>query len=490
MYKYLTTCFYLLSFIATCSANNLQIGPVSESVNSGNHFLNFTISWDNSWRVTSNPGNWDAVWLFVKRRDCAAIQWQHADLSGQDADHTAGMPLLADAYADKRGVMIYRSTAGTGNISNISIQIKLDAPPSGSYEYKVFGIEMVYINQGAFYLGDGVATYRYKTGATNNPYLVTNENAILLSATGTNLWSTSNTAGPFTLPAAYPKGYNAFYCMKYEISQGQYADFLNAITQDAFLNRYDAGKINLSRYTISGSWPAMAAAAPDRACNWISFDDLYAYLDWSALSPMTELEFEKACRGNSINLPVAGEFAWGGNQVTDANTIVPGTDGLPTESVSDPVATGTGLANWSGFGVQGPLRCGFAAKSATTRFEAGSSYYGVMEMSGNLYELCYNTDSSQFGKGQNFTGNHGDGELSIAPAAGYANQNWPGQIPGDLTTQYFSMAARGGAWLSVNNADMLKVSDRNAYIINTSVPNPDGKGRSASFGGRGVSRRQ
>ena len=490
MYKYCIIFFGLFLFLPFCRANNLQIGSVTESTVSGNHFLNFTISWDNSWRVTSNPGNWDAVWLFVKRRDCAATQWRHADLSDQDADHSAGMPLLVDAYADKKGVMVYRSTDGTGNITSISIQLKLDSPPTGSYEYKVFGIEMVYIKQGDFYLGDGVSTYRFKTGATDNPYLVTGEGAIAMSNSGTDLWSTSNTVGPFTLPATYPKGYSAFYCMKYEISQGQYADFLNTIAQDAFFNRYDANKVNLARYTISGSWPNMIAAAPDRACNWIGIEDLSAYLDWSALSPLTELEFEKACRGNNINFPVAGEFAWGGNQITDANSIVPGTDGLPTEAVDDPIAVGTGLANYSGFGVQGPLRCGFAAKSATTRFEAGATYYGLMEMSGNLSELCFNADSSTFGKATSFTGTHGDGELSITPAPGYANQNWPGQIPGDLTEQAFSVAVRGGAWISQNNADQLKVSDRNAYIINTSVPNPDAKGRSASFGGRGISRRQ
>lgn len=490
MLKYVIVfcCFFFYSVL--CNANNLQVGAVTVSTVSGSQYLNFTISWDNSWRMNSSPGNWDAVWIFVKRRDCAGLQWSHADLSDQEADHTTGSPLLADAYADKKGVMLYRASTGAGNISSISIQLKLDAPPAGNYEYKVFGIEMVYINQDFFYLGDGVSTLRYKTGATNNPYLVTSEAAITLSPSGADLWSTSNTAGSFTLPAAYPKGYAAFYCMKYEVSQGQYADFLNTIAQDAFFNRYDANNLNVARYTISGSWPAMVAAAPDRACNWIGIEDLTAYLDWSALSPLSEFEFEKACRGSSINSPVAGEFSWGGNQVTDANSIVPGTDGLPTESVNDPITTGTGLANYNGNGVLGPLRCGFAAKATTTRFEAGASYYGVMEMSGNVFELCFNADSSTFGKGPLFAGNHGDGELSVTPTPGYANQNWPGQTPGDLNEQVFSVTARGGAWTSQNNADQLKVSDRTVHIVNTSVPAPDPKGRSAAFGGRGVSRRQ
>ena len=32
------------------------------------------------------------------------------------------------------------------------------------------------------------------------------------------------------------------------------------------------------------------------------------------------------------------------------------------------------------------LRCGFAAKTATSRLEAGATYYGVMEMTGNVFD--------------------------------------------------------------------------------------------------------
>ena len=489
MAKFFT--IFLLFFSSLSFGNNLQISPVTLSTSSGSSYLNFSISWENSWRVSSNPGNWDAVWIFFKRRDCAAIQWHHVNISDQDADHTATAPLFVDAYADKKGVMIYRLSDGAGNITNANIQIKLDAPPAGTFEYKVSGIEMVYINQGSFYLGDGVSTYTFKTGSSLNPYLVTGETAIPMSPSGTDLWSTSNTLGAFTLPATYPKGFNAFYCMKYEISQGQYASFLNNINQDAAQNRFDPVNSNISRYTISGVWPNITAAVPDRACNWIGFEDLAAYLDWSGLSPMTELEFEKVCRGSG-NFPIAGEFAWGGNQITDADAFVPGTEDLPTEAISTTITPGTGLANYTNFGILGPLRCGFAAKNTTTRFEAGAAYYGVMELSGNVHERCYNVDSSTLGMAPSFTGTHGDGELSITPSPGFANQNWPGEGALSTDVEYYSVAARGGAWSSPNNnnGDMVKVSDRNAYIINTSVQQPDSKGRSASFGGRGVSRRQ
>ncbi len=489
MRKYYLICHILLFSYLTGSANNLRIGPVTETVTGSDHFLNFTISWENSWRITGTPSNRDAVWLFVKRRDCPAVLWNHANLSEQDSAHSAGSPLFVDSYTDKKGVMLYRSANGTGNIDSINVQLKLDAPPAGDFEYKVFGIEMVYINEGAFYVGDGVSTYSFKTGTTNNPYLVSGEGPIFMSNSGANLWSTSNTGGSFTLPAAYPKGYSAFYCMKYEISQGQYADFLNSIANDAFLNRYDGGKVDLSRYSISGSWPTMAASAPDRGCNWISIADLMAYLDWSALSPMTEIEFEKICRGP--NTPVAAEFAWGTSGITNADTITTGTDGTPNETVSNYIAPGTGPALYNISGPRGPLRCGFAARAGTARVEAGAAYYGVMDMSGNVWELCYTTDSSySFSAGTSFNGSHGDGELAITPNAGYSNQCWPAEITGNPNSPVYSFSARGGAWSSQFSGQFLRTSNRDANIMTTAVPAFDGNGRNHSFGGRGVSRRQ
>jgi len=37
--------------------------------------------------------------------------------------------------------------------------------------------------------------------------------------------------------------------------------------------------------------------APAKAVNYISWSDLTAYADWAGLRPITELEYEKACRG-------------------------------------------------------------------------------------------------------------------------------------------------------------------------------------------------
>jgi formylglycine-generating enzyme required for sulfatase activity len=484
MSKYFRLFCFLFFIPFLGSANNLTIGSVTESIISGTHYLNFTISWDNSWRVTNNPNNWDAVWIFVKRSDCAAIQWHHADLSDQDADHTAGSPLLVDAYADKKGVMIYRLAPGAGNITSDSIKLKLDAPPAGNYQYKVFGIEMVYVPQGAFYVGDAVSVNTFRHRLSQIPYYVSSEDSIDCSASANNLWSDYGFSNGGLLPTAFPKGFNPFYCMKYEISQGQYADFLNTIFADAKSNRYDPSKYNQNRYTIAGTWPAMTAAAPDRACNWLNFFDVTAYLDWASLSPMSELEIEKACRGSGNN-SVAGEFAWGTVTVTDADSILSGTDGQPNEAVGNVIDTGSGLANFGNDTVLGPLRCGFAAKNATSRLQAGASYYGIMDLSGNVYERCYNVFLTLVGI--NFNGSHGDGELTTTPNPGFSNQGWPVEA-GPPSAEYYSAGIRSGAWISDVTAGELRVSDR-VFTSYATFPG-DSVGRASSYGGRGVSRRQ
>lgn len=475
---------WLLAF--TAHANNIQIGPVTIL---GTDTLQFTLSWENSWRVTNNPNNWDAVWVFVKRSDCATIQWHHANLSATDADHSAGSPLFVDAYTDKKGVMIYRSAPGAGNISNVIVKLKLDAPPPGNYQYKVFGIEMVYVPQGAFYAGDASTNATFKTGSTGNPYHMTGEDAFTISPNGTDLWGGAGFNAFTVVPAAFPKGYNAFYCMKYEISQGQYADFLNTIAPDAALSRHEPAYYNQNRYTISGVWPVYNATAPDRACNWMGFKDLVAYLDWSALSPMTELEFEKAARGGDANLPAIGELAWGSPFAADADSIAPGTDGTPFEAVDNYIVIGTkGLANYGNDSVLGPLRCGFAAKNATTKFEAGASFYGVMELSGNVFEMCYTLYNSPISQAANFNGSHGDGELTLLPP-GYANQSWPAEAVYSDAVEYASIIPRGGAWQSTNVGE-LGISDRTYFVLSLLTPLDVNTGRNNGLGGRGVSRRQ
>ena len=482
MKKILLFAFYLLTMsINTSFANNLDISAVTLS---GGNTLNFTVSWDNSWSVASAPFNHDAVWFFVKRRDCASLDWRHQDLSNVLADHIIGAPLMAVVTTDKKGIFVKRSATGTGNISSIAISIKLDNPPAGDYDYQVFGVESVFIPTSAFSLGDGNAAGTTNTfhsnGSGGAAFNVASEAAISMgSSTAGTLGSNSNnlvTCNTIALAAGYPKGFNSFYCMKYEISQGQYVDFLNNISQDAAGNR---GYTGVGRNTIAGAWPVFTTTTPNRACDSLSWADLAAYLDWSALSPMTEFEFEKICRGTAT--PIASEFAWGSNTYTDADALV--NDATSSEASSAVITPGSGLTNVDGDGTLGPIRCGYAAKSATSRFEAGASFYGVMDMSGNVAERCIApADGNACGGASTFTNIHGDGEITNsvggAITAGFHNAtNWPSSATES------DVSVRGGAWNQP--AVRARTSDR---AFSTDASRAAILGRKSTFGGRGVRR--
>lgn len=430
-------------------ANNLQVSNVALS----GTLLSFNVSWDNSWRTMSTaPYNYDAVWLFVKYRDCGSLQWNHAHVDSAGA----ASPLFADTTAEQTGVMIYRAGDGVGNISNVNVTLRLIGIPPGNYDFNVFGIEMVYVPQDSFYLGDGSSTYTWREG-TNvaQPYYINSESAITVANSGTNLYAAAQIVAG-TIPAPYPKGYRAFYCMKYEISQEQYVDYLNTLTSTQDAARYQVSVAN--RYTVGGTWPIHTATAGNRAMNWMSWDDLLTYLDWAALRPMTELEFEKACRGKSIYVP--DEYVWGTTFIVDANT--PTNDGTPTESVSNPIPPGNGIANYGNNTLLGPLRTGFAGSGTTNRLQLGATYYGICEMSGNIWEYVITAGNVT---GRAFLPTNGDG--SITPVG-----LW--NVPGWVTAA--SAGIRGGGW-SAAVAD-LRISDRSLAIYTTTV-------RANNQGGRG-----
>jgi hypothetical protein len=194
--------------------------------------------------------------------------------------------------------------------------------------------------------------------------------------------------------------------------------------------------------------------------NYFGWADFAAYLDWAGLRPMTELEFEKAARGTVA--PVGGEYAWGTTSGVNASGVT--NDGLLTEV---PANIGSNV-NWSG-GVQGPLRVGsFAALNygGASRVNSGGSYYGVLELSGNLRERVVTIGNAS---GRAFTGLHGDGKVDTS---GNANvTNWP------ASNTALGTGFRGGSWN--HSADRAQVSDRN------DAPTTDPT-RSWHFGGRGA----
>jgi len=193
------------------------------------------------------------------------------------------------------------------------------------------------------------------------------------------------------------------------------------------------------------------------ACNWLNWADVAAYLDWSGLRPMTELEYEKACRGPET--PVADEYSWGNTSITGAANITNG--GAINESSN---TAGANAVYNNNDNVQGPMRVGVFAAGATSRAQSGASYYGAMEQSGNLWEQPVTVGNAT---GRLFEGTLGDGAVD---ATGNANAaTWPGIA---ATGAGF----RGGGWS--RDATSVRVSDRVDAARTSSV-------RGSVRGGRG-----
>ncbi len=463
-------------------ANNATVSNVSltgQDATNDYIFIKFDASWENSWRTSSAPNNWDAAWVFVKYK-VGSGEWKHASVSTTAGDHKAPAGSAITPSSDGKGAFVYRGADGTGTFSPGGAQLRWNYGADGvadnaSVSLKVFAIEMVCVPTGSFTAG-GVGTETSKFTATK----ITTADATQPGGYPTGQTAPGN--------ANWPNGYNAFYCMKYEVTQEQYVDFLNTLTytqqaaRTAVSPNSSAGTKAMttgSTYYRSGievQTPGLATAAvygcdltddgnynasndgQGVACNFLSWADGAAYADWAALRPMTELEYEKACRGTLD--AVANEYAWGSTAITQATGISNG--GAGNEAASN---SGASCVYGNASDVQGPLRVGCFATSVSGRVEAGATYYGVMEMSGNLWERCVTVGNSD---GRSFTGTHGDGVLD---STGNANASgWPG-------TGASGAGCRGGDLYY--DAVFARVADR--FLVALTYSN-----RIGSYGFRGV----
>lgn len=421
----------VLLMAITGRANNLQLSNVAVS-NRDDHtaFVKFDLSWENSWRYTNI--NHDAAWVFFKVRQEGSAEWQPVRMEGEGLNPTVystgeGTGIDVIVPADHTGLFVRRSSEGAGAVSVANIQAVWNFSSNSLVKssrvfVQAMGIEMVYVAEGTNTVGSGgteagsFTAGPWTSGATT-PFKITSEAALEIGNAAGMLWGTSSSGNTTigsagTLPAEFPKGYKAFYCMKYEVTQGQYTDFLNALAVNQATNRVNNGLTGFVNYTIAtNAMGVYTCSVPDRACNYVSWADGCAYMDWAGLRPMTELEYEKACRGPLA--PVANEYAWGSTVIVRQTGF---TSGLNTGGdVAAPLN-----ANCNYGGALGPVRSGIYATGSSSREQAGASYWGIMELSGNVWERAVTIGNST---GRAFTGEHGDGTLT---ASGDANVTaWP-----------------------------------------------------------------
>ena len=425
-------------------ANNIQVTSVTlQNIDTAANTANvqFSLSWENSWRVNSGPANWDAAWVFVKYHT-GDLNWKSANLDVADASHSLPAAATLDMGVNGTrgmGAFIYRAAAGTGNNAWSNLKLKWNYGADGVSDsalitLDVHAIEMVYVPSGSFFVGDGVA--RAGSGDTASlidgtvpanvaPFNFVNAGPTPVGPVAGALSATGLLAGSYKpVPTTFPNGFDAYYVMKYEGSQGQWAAFLNS-TPNSVAIPYtyfetlvspnpappavgfppvetwwgrqgfyspDNGVLNVVPIRVVGGLAVaplppvptrrlVIARWPDRA--FLSTDAAtLAYLDWSGLRPMTEFEYEKAARGPVT--PVAGEFAWGTADIAlltyaaanpapnPATNVALLNDGLPNEapavnyneSGGNAWVRATQLKADSGLPVLGPARVGMFAKPA------------------------------------------------------------------------------------------------------------------------------
>jgi formylglycine-generating enzyme required for sulfatase activity len=177
---------------------------------------------------------------------------------------------------------------------------------------------------------------------------------------------------------------------------------------------------------------------------------------------MTELEFEKASRGTTT--PVTGEPASGSVCFAGTPDLMPASGTTNDGAFDELSANSTANAVYGNqLGLQGPLRAGALATSSSTRVSAGVSFYGILDLSGNVSEQVV-TLANPTGRG--FTAVHGNGALDVN---GNANvSNWPGTVSGAVTGAT-GAGRRGGSWEDV--VARLVVSDRT--LVNSGVSTRD-----------------
>lgn len=283
-------------------ANNLSVTNVSigtRNPNAQTVTVSFNVSWQNSWR---NKINYDAAWLTVRLNNSQVtptteILCQVTATGLNPAGTSPGTASNLQIYVpqDATGAFLQPSNTGfKGDISTQNVQLTVNYQNCGfnnsdQIYASVFGLEMVFIPQGFFYVGDyNTSVASLNSGsADNTPWNITSENPIPVTnatSAGYQYVSAGNpgefpTASSFTIPAAFPKGYNAYYVMKYGINEGDWAQFINSIPSTARANRDLADNNHKNSQNVvyrnslscSGTPLLCSTQKPSRALSYLSW---------------------------------------------------------------------------------------------------------------------------------------------------------------------------------------------------------------------------
>ncbi|MFH0889258.1 MAG: formylglycine-generating enzyme family protein [Planctomycetota bacterium] len=413
-------------YVGNAGGNSPTASSVSlaDTPGSGYATITFNLSQQNPFGNVSFDGNAfsDYLWVFVK----------YSTTSGSDGSWNSAILASGGSVqptTDNLGAFVRASLAGA---SGNTFTLRWNYNGTGgngvgaftsNFQVRVFAIEMVDIPTGAFYYNAGGIG-----GVTFNNYNTT-VTPSLVAAT-TNI--------PTGAATGWPNGYTSFYLAKYEVSQQQFCDFLNNIASSSAATFYAVANLNQYGYLINntGSYPNQyTTTAPNRGCNFLSWDDTVAYLSWAALRPMTEMEFEKAARGTSGagNSTPTRTYPWGNTAPSViTGTVDGGTHIIYNANYNDTAGAKPVLVGWY-------LSQSYATTNpggATGIEYTGASPYGIADLAGNVWEHLINCAALTVPTNGNGT--------TTPPAS------WPGAASGK--------GIRGGYWYTY--ATNVRVSDR------------------------------
>ena len=386
----------LCSSPRSAQATDIEVTYVEKARSSFNDRppgFNLTVSWKKAWR---NDRNHDAGWVFLKYNtpgegyehvrlvpDSGETLWK-ADPSMPDADirvadNRAGVLIRpSDAYRGDLQYHIYveQDTTGTGLSSDFD---RLEA----------FAIEMVYIPEGPFTLGDPDPAAReygayFRSGTDGSPdglYEIDDSGDIPVGPGSGQLYYNVSSAqyqgdqsGP--IPADFPSGYDAFHLMKYEVTQGQYVNFLNTLPASDATERapYPSAEYTERGGSIHLVKGRYETEHPDRRNVYWHWDDMMAFTDWAGLRPYTEFEYTKAARGPLDPTPL--EYAWNTGTIDDLRRRI------DTKTQDMTMLDGTDESE----------------RTNANRQHFGASYYWVMDLSGSTWEKVITPADSSGGR--------------------------------------------------------------------------------------------
>jgi hypothetical protein len=312
------TCYY--DFNSSLNYLLLQNVTTTGNIPGQSVQVQFDLNWGNTWR---DDVNWDAAWVFMKYKDANGV-WQHAKVSPTGFDHGEGTPNLIEPTADQMGAFVRLAVEGQGNFNAEGMQLRWNYGADGlssvsGLEVRVFAIEMVYHPQGDFSMSFDASAPGGKFPVINSrltPALYVNgvNNVRIKGDAGLDL-----DANGVVDNTTYPTGYYPFYLFKYEMSEQQYADFLNCLTPTQRMTLGVAGNF------ITQNGDQYFSSRPNAVCLGSNQQRLMAYADWCGLRPMSFMEFQKAYNGPKpprTFLYYGWEFGeCGGNPIPDVTTL-------------------------------------------------------------------------------------------------------------------------------------------------------------------------